>query len=198
MSEPETKWCVVRWMSSYTVAVLNERGEPGAEARNAKVCPKTGAVFCGPVTLMDIRNDGDVRYVTAGLGYTGFPGGNLGNVLQHDSREQAAEYTEHDGTHVSIDIPAPMNALHFSTRVYHHYDGKVETPYDGGDLRTAHAWRALAREEGGHGVNATVECRVLWDLLGENRPTLEQARAMFEVCRRLDEEAKESWRGLPA
>jgi hypothetical protein len=175
------QWCLVRWSEGYTSWSLERRGERvGAERRRATTCPETGASFGGPLSWLS-----DFRLITAGLGDLGFPGGYVGDVAIFDSEADAAAQAHHDGSHVALDVPTPIGLLRFTTRVYRHFDGSEEVLYEGADLRTAHAFRALGAEGHGKRVLAYVEVTPDWTRLGRHRPTLAQAQAMFGVAKRL-------------
>lgn len=148
-AKPDDRWCLVRWMQ-----------QPGTQSG-----PKS--YFCGPLSPI-------TTWHAEHIGDLGFPRGNVGNVAVWPSQAEAELFTKSRG--VSEDVPTPLHMLHFSTRVYSHWDGTEIIPYDGGDLRVARLVLGLfevwAKDQVGSNYwKATVECRPTTALLRE-RPLL--------------------------
>lgn len=176
------KWCLVRWMSGYTQAVLRAR----RDGHGLGTDPVTGASFCGPLSLC-----GPFEGNLPGS-YLGFPRDQRKFQL-FESEAEAAQWVESKGDWISIDTPTPIEALHFWAAEHSSWDGVTRVIYDRGDLQGARAALALRMldTEGDPGSNYlrhSIECHPLWERLGRHRPTIEQARAMFAVSQRLDEQ----------
>lgn len=176
-----TRWVLVRWMEGVTHETLVERDRSYGRERDDRTFDKERRLsFCGPLTVIE-PFPGDPLNRTLG-----FPRGEVGEISIFASFEEAVARVQEKGDWISIDVPTPIEALHFSAVDYYHYDGSLKVLYDGGDYERAfgevkYRLGQLGAESVRHRVN--VECAPLFDRLGENRPSEDRAEAMNAVAR---------------
>jgi hypothetical protein len=159
------EWCLVRWMSGVTAAILAARGEKNwIDPRD----PVSGATFCGPLTEIQ-------------RGHFGFPEGSLGTIRRFDSLQECAIWRS--SAHIYADIPAPLSAFVFWVRAFDHSSGEQrESPRT--DYHSARRTYFQVKGQAGKAdsrFNVTFQCWPLFDQLGEHRLTRAQADALAQT-----------------
>lgn len=178
------RWCLVRWMSGETAKTLLARG-----GRDRQVVIESGSFdeerelsFCGPLAISEFPG---------GRIGMGFPRGRIGKIKLFDTHEAAAEWVEQKGDHISIDVPTPVDCLHFSCVEHSHWDGSNKVLYGDGDIRWAFAAyfirRGMLAEDEDRYAEIEVKCLPRLDRIGEHRPTSEQAARMNANARAIDQ-----------
>jgi hypothetical protein len=167
-------WVLCRWMEG-----LTSLGVHGPEHRSYD--KTTGLVVCGPMSRVYMKELDDLGRCL------GFP--KVMRLARFATPEEADLSAEMKGDHISIDLPAPLDAFHFEVEKYSHYDGSKSFIVENASYEDAEREFALAllrQDPSDHYTKLTMDGAPHWPRLSEFRPSAEQAERILAKERELN------------